>query len=128
MSLLEVENLSVKFKTNDGIVSAVNDVSFSMDAGKTLAIVGESGSGKSQTAFSILGLLAPNGISTGSVKFAGKEILNAPLKELNKVRAEEIAIVFQDPMTSLNPYMRVSEQMAEVLIYHQGLSKAEAFK
>ncbi|WP_417433191.1 oligopeptide/dipeptide ABC transporter ATP-binding protein [Kiloniella sp.] len=128
MSLLEVENLSVKFKTNDGIVSAVNDVSFSMDAGKTLAIVGESGSGKSQTAFSILGLLAPNGISTGSVKFAGKQILNAPLKELNKVRAEEIAIVFQDPMTSLNPYMRVSEQMAEVLIYHQGLSKAEAFK
>ncbi|KKJ76679.1 oligopeptide transporter ATP-binding component [Kiloniella litopenaei] len=127
MSLLEVENLSVKFKTNDGIVSAVNDVSFSMDAGKTLAIVGESGSGKSQTAFSILGLLAPNGLSTGSVKFDGQEILNAPLKELNKVRAEEIAIVFQDPMTSLNPYMRVSEQMAEVLIHHQGISKAEAF-
>ncbi|WP_419904874.1 oligopeptide/dipeptide ABC transporter ATP-binding protein [Kiloniella sp.] len=126
MALLDVQNLTVKFRTNDGIVNAVNDVSFSMDPGQTLAIVGESGSGKSQTAFSILGLLAQNGSATGSIKFNGSEILNVSTNELNRVRAAEIAIVFQDPMTSLNPYMRVSEQMAEVLIHHKGMSKAEA--
>ncbi|MFD2205665.1 oligopeptide/dipeptide ABC transporter ATP-binding protein [Kiloniella antarctica] len=128
MALLDVQNLSVKFRTNDGIVNAVNDVSFSMDPGQTLAIVGESGSGKSQTAFSILGLLAQNGFATGSVKFKGNEILNVPLAELNRVRAAEIAIVFQDPMTSLNPYMRVADQMAEVLIHHKGMSKSAAIK
>ncbi|MEH6631412.1 MAG: oligopeptide/dipeptide ABC transporter ATP-binding protein [Halopseudomonas aestusnigri] len=126
MALLDVQNLSVKFRTNDGIVNAVNDVSFSMDPGQTLAIVGESGSGKSQTAFSILGLLAQNGFATGSVKFNGNEILNVSTNELNRVRAAEIAIVFQDPMTSLNPYMRVSEQMTEVLIHHKGMTKTEA--
>ncbi|PIB26642.1 oligopeptide transporter ATP-binding component [Amylibacter kogurei] len=126
MALLDVQNLSVSFNTNDGVVNAVNDVSFAMDAGQTLAIVGESGSGKSQTAFAILGLLAQNGMSSGSVKFQGKEILNAPLEKLNKIRAADIAMVFQDPMTSLNPYMRVSDQMAEVLIHHKGMSKTEA--
>ena len=128
MALLDVKNLSVRFKTNDGIVNAVNDVSFKMEKGKTLAIVGESGSGKSQTAFSILGLLAQNGIATGSVKFNGTEILNASDAELNKVRAAGIAIVFQDPMTSLNPYMKVSDQMTEVLVHHMGMSGSEAFR
>ena len=128
MSLLEVNELSVEFTTNDGLVRAVNDVSFSMEPGSTLAIVGESGSGKSQTAFAMLGLLAKNGRATGSVKFNNHEILNLPLPELNRLRAAEIAIIFQDPMTSLNPYMRVSDQMTEVLIHHKGLSKAAALR
>ena len=126
--LLEVRNLCVSFKTDDGLVSAVNNVSFSMDDGKTLAIVGESGSGKSQTAFAILGLLASNGDATGSVLFDGNEILNAPTTKLNQVRAAEVAMVFQDPMTSLNPYMRVSEQMIEVLVHHKGMSKSDAMR
>ena len=126
MTMLEVQDLSVRFRTDDGTVSAVNNVSFSMAAGQSLAIVGESGSGKSQTAFAMLGLLARNGKATGSVKFEGQEILNLPRAALNKIRAEKIAIVFQDPMTSLNPYMRVSDQMTEVLTYHRGMSKSDA--
>lgn len=126
MSLLEVKDLSVRFKTDDGEVAAVNDVNFTMEAGETLAIVGESGSGKSQTAFAMLGLLAPNGRASGSVKFEGEEVLNLRPAALNKIRAEKIAIIFQDPMTSLNPYMRISDQMAEVLTYHRGMSYADA--
>ncbi len=126
MALLDVNNLSVRFKTPDGTVSAVNDISFSLNQGDTLAIVGESGSGKSQTAFAIMGVLAKNGTATGSVKLDGAEILNAPISTLNKFRASKMGIVFQDPMTSLNPYMRVSDQMAEVLVHHKGMSKTDA--
>lgn len=126
MALLDVQDLSVHFNTDDGRVRAVNGVSFSLEAGKTLAIVGESGSGKSQTAFAILGLLARNGVAKGSVRYDGAEILNAPLATLNRIRAEQIAMVFQDPMTSLNPYMRVSDQMAEVLTIHKGMSHRDA--
>ena len=128
MSLLEVNNLQVKFDTTDGVVNAVNSVSFSLDEGKILAIVGESGSGKSQTVFAMTGLLDHNGRSSGSVKFNGQEILNLPNNELNHIRAEQIAMIFQDPMTSLNPYVKVSEQMAEVLIHHKGISKTDAIK
>jgi oligopeptide transport system ATP-binding protein len=128
MSFLEVNNLNVEFNTADGIVRAVNNVNFSLEEGKIIAIVGESGSGKSQTVFAIMGLLDQNGRATGSVKFEGEEILNLSIKELNSVRAEKIAMIFQDPMTSLNPYMRISEQMAEVLIHHKGLSKTEAIQ
>ena len=128
MSLLEVSNLKVRFETADGEVNAVNNVNFSLDEGKILAIVGESGSGKSQTVFAMTGLLDHNGYATGSVKFQGEEILNLSNEQLNKIRAEKIAMIFQDPMTSLNPYVRVSDQMTEVLVHHQGLSKSDALK
>ncbi|MBD9527870.1 oligopeptide/dipeptide ABC transporter ATP-binding protein [Paracoccus sp. PAR01] len=126
MSLLQIRDLNVRFATTDGEVSAVNGINLDVARGETLGIVGESGSGKSQLAFSIMGLLARNGRANGSVRFDGAEILNAPAPLLNKIRAERIAMVFQDPMTSLNPYMRVSDQMAEVLMLHKGMGKAQA--
>ncbi|ACX88059.1 oligopeptide/dipeptide ABC transporter, ATPase subunit [Pectobacterium parmentieri WPP163] len=127
-ALLHVQDLRVTFKTQDGDVTAVNDLNFTLNAGETLGIVGESGSGKSQTAFALMGLLARNGRIGGSARFRGKEILNLPENQLNKLRAEEISMIFQDPMTSLNPYMRVGEQLMEVLMLHKRLSKSEAFE
>ncbi len=126
MSLLEVKDLSVRFDTLDGRVNAVNGVSFNLDAGETLGIVGESGSGKTQSVFALMGLLARNGHASGSIKYDGAEILNLSEAELNKIRAEKISMIFQDPMTSLNPYMRVSKQLTEVLIHHKGLSRKDA--
>ncbi|EPA8653155.1 TPA: ABC transporter ATP-binding protein [Photobacterium damselae] len=128
MSLLDVKDLRVEFTTQDGIVTAVNDLNFSLNQGETLGIVGESGSGKSQTVFAIMGLLAKNGKISGRAEFEGRNILNLPERELNKIRAEQIAMIFQDPMTSLNPYMRVSEQLMEVLMLHKGMSKQQAFE
>ena len=128
MSLLEVENLKVSFDTLDGVVNAVNGVSFSVEAGETLGIVGESGSGKSQTVFALMGLLAQNGRASGSIRYDGREILNLPESELNRIRAEQIAMIFQDPMTSLNPYLRVSRQLTEVLMHHKGMSRKEALE
>jgi oligopeptide transport system ATP-binding protein len=126
MALLEVKNLKVDFQTNDGVVHAVRDLSYTLEKGKTLAIVGESGSGKTQGAFAIMGLLPRNGQASGSVKFDGQEILNLPLRAINQYRAKRIGIIFQDPMTSLNPYLRISRQMSEVLELHKGMSHAEA--
>lgn len=126
MTLLSVENLSVEFATNDGMVQAVDGINFSLDKGQSLAIVGESGSGKSQTVFSLMGLLADNGRASGRAVLDGQDILNLPSAKLNKIRAERMAMIFQDPMTSLNPYMRVSDQMAEVLVHHRGMSKRDA--
>ena len=126
MALLEIEDLKVTFKTADGDVNAVNGVSFNIDAGETLAIVGESGSGKSQTAFATMGILAKNGKATGRAMFDGKDLLTMKRKDLNKIRSQEIAMIFQDPMTSLNPYLRISDQMAEVLQIHKGMSKRDA--
>ncbi len=128
MSLLDVKDLRVEFTTQDGIVTAVNDLNFSLNQGETLGIVGESGSGKSQTVFAIMGLLAKNGKISGRAEFEGRNILNLPERELNKIRAEQIAMIFQDPMTSLNPYMKVSEQLMEVLMLHKGMSKQQAFE
>ena len=126
MSLLEVKDLSVNFDTLDGTVNAVNGISFNLDAGETLGIVGESGSGKSQTVFALMGLLAHNGHASGSIKYDGTEILNLSESELNKIRAQQISMIFQDPMTSLNPYMRVSDQLTEVLVHHKGMSRKDA--
>lgn len=126
MTLLKITDLSVSFDTPDGRVQAVQGVNLTLNRGETLGIVGESGSGKSQASFAIMGLLARNGRASGSVLFDGQEILNAPAKVLNPIRGARIAMVFQDPMTSLNPYMRISDQMAEVLIYQKGMSKRDA--
>jgi oligopeptide transport system ATP-binding protein len=126
MALLEVKDLSVGFHMPGRDVQVVDKVSFSLEQGETLAIVGESGSGKTQTAFSMVGLLANNGYATGSVKFEGKELIGLREAELNKVRAEKIAMIFQDPMTSLNPYIRVMEQLVEVLVQHKGVSRRDA--
>jgi oligopeptide transport system ATP-binding protein len=126
MSLLEIEDLRVTFNTADGDVNAVNGINFSIDKGETLAIVGESGSGKSQTAFAAMGLLAKNGQATGVARFDGQDLLGMSPKQLNKIRSKDMAMIFQDPMTSLNPYLRVSDQMAEVLMLHKGLGKSAA--
>lgn len=126
MSLLQIRDLEVAFATADGPVQAVNGVSFDVNAGEILSIVGESGSGKSQTAFAVMGLLARNGQANGSVQFDGTEILGMPESTLVAIRAAGIAMIFQNPMTSLNPYMRISDQMTEVLTLHRGLTRRAA--
>ena len=126
MALLDVTDLSIGFHMPGRDIQVVNKVSFSLGEGETMAIVGESGSGKTQTAFSLIGLLAKNGFSSGSVKFEEQELLGLPEAQLNKVRAEKIAMIFQDPMTSLNPYLRVGEQLVEVLVLHKAMNKREA--
>ena len=128
MSLLEVSHLNTRFDTPEGEVKAVNDVSFTIDRGETVGIVGESGSGKSQVFMTIMGLLAANGRATGSVRFHGAELLGMRAEELNRIRGSRIAMIFQDAMTSLNPYLRISRQLTEVLTTHRGMSEAAARK
>lgn len=127
MSLLAVKDLKVSFSTEEGQVIAVNGLNFDLRKGETLGIVGESGSGKSQTAFSIMGLLAKNGQASGQIEFESQDLLTLKPKELNRIRSNQIAMIFQDPMTSLNPYMKIGEQLAEVLILHKGMSKQQAW-
>ncbi|MCC5860827.1 MAG: ABC transporter ATP-binding protein [Gammaproteobacteria bacterium] len=126
MSLLTVEQLNVRFHTPDGEVHAVRDLSFAMEAGETLGIVGESGSGKSQTMMAVMGLLAANGRIEGSVRYRGEELVGMPVSQLRAIRGRKISMIFQDPMTSMNPYMTVFDQMAQVLIHHEGLSRRAA--
>ena len=125
MSLLEVKNLHTFFKTKKGIVKAVNDVTYSLEAGKTLGIVGESGSGKSVSAMSIIRLLDGNGyIESGSITFDGQDILAASDKDLHHIRGNEISVIFQEPMTALNPVLRIRSQMYEAF-EGEKLSKEE---
>ncbi len=126
--LLSVRDLSVRFRTGDGLVHAVNNVSFDIDVGEKLAVVGESGSGKSQIALAIMGLLAKNGEASGKIMFDGRDLLHLPLGELNKIRARQIGIIFQDPMSSLNPYMTIERQLAEIVELHEGASRRDARK
>ena len=125
--LLEVKGLHTFFRTRRGIVKAVNDVSYTLEAGKTMGIVGESGSGKSITAMSILRLLDDNGyIAEGEVLFEGRDLTRLPLKEMYHIRGNAISVIFQEPMTSLNPVFSVERQLIEPFIIHQGLTKGEA--
>lgn len=125
--ILEVEDLKINFRTDNGEVQAIRDISFSLNKGETLAIVGESGSGKSVTTRAIMGLLANNAeVVKGNITFGRREIIHMSEKELQKLRGSEIAMVFQDPMTSLDPTMKIGMQIAEPLIKHKGLSRKEA--
>jgi len=125
--LLDVKNLNVSFPLEDGTVYAVRDVSFSLEKGKTLGLVGESGCGKSVTAFSLLRLLsAPGRIDSGSVLYRGRDLLSLSGEEMRRVRGKEIAMIFQEPMTSLNPVLTIGYQIAESVMLHLGTSKAEA--
>lgn len=127
MSLLEVKNLHTYFKTKKGIVKAVNDVTYSLEAGKTLGIVGESGSGKSVSAMSIIKLLDGNGwIDSGSVTFDGRDILHCTEKEMYHIRGNEISVIFQEPMTSLNPVYTIGQQITESIRLHMHLNKKDA--
>jgi len=127
MPLLEVKNLHTYFKTKKGIVKAVNDVSYSLEPGKTIGIVGESGSGKSVSAMSILQLLDANGyIAGGEVFFEGRDLTKLPLSEMYSIRGNAISVIFQEPMTSLNPVFTVDRQLSEPFIIHQGKTKKEA--
>jgi len=128
MALLEVNNLTTRFYTRDGVITAVDDVSFSVDRGEILGIVGESGSGKSVCCYSLLGLIPqpPGKIESGNAMFEGKDLLACGELELRDIRGDDIAMIFQDPMTSLNPFLTVGEQLIEPLIFHRKYSRAEA--
>jgi oligopeptide transport system ATP-binding protein len=125
MSLLQVENLRTSFHTRNGVVRAVNDVSFSVGKGETLGIVGESGSGKSVTCYSLMGLIPqpPGRLEGGRALFDGVDLLSCPAATLRSIRGKRIAMIFQDPMTSLNPYLRIEEQLIEPLLIHDKIDR-----
>lgn len=129
MALLDVKHLHTFFTTKRGIVKAVNDVSYSVDEGKTLGLVGESGSGKSVSAMSIIKLLDSNGyIDSGEITFDGKDLINMSLNDMYKIRGNDISVIFQEPMTSLNPVFSIEKQIAETFMLHQGMKEKEALE
>ena len=127
MPLLEVQDLQTYFRTDDGVVKAVDGVSFSVEKGQTLGIVGESGSGKSVTCLTIMGLNAKrNTITSGQALFKGEDLLKASNRRLREIRGNDIAMIFQDPMTSLNPVHTIGKQLIEAVLLHQDVSNAQA--
>ena len=127
MALLEIRNLHTYFKTKKGTVKAVNDVSYAVEAGKTMGVVGESGSGKSVSAMSILQLLDGNGyIAEGEILFEGQDLTKLSIEEMYKIRGNAISVIFQEPMTSLNPVFTVERQLSEPLMIHQKMNKKQA--
>ena len=125
-SVLDIDQLTVSFDTPDGTVRAVSDVSLSVEKGECLGLVGESGSGKSQTFMAAMGLLADNGTASGAIRLDGSDLLSADEKTLNALRGERIAMIFQDPMTSLTPHMKIGRQLSEVMIEHRRVDKSAA--
>lgn len=128
MALLQVENLKTSFHTRNGVVRAVNDVSFTVDKGETLGIVGESGSGKSVTCYSLMGLIPqpPGRIEGGRAIFDGNDLLSCSPRQLRSIRGKRVSMIFQDPMTSLNPYLRIEEQLIEPLLIHEKIDRKSA--
>lgn len=128
--LLEVDDLKMYFHTGDGVVKAVDGVTYTLDRGETLGVVGESGSGKSVTAMTIMGLIEmpPGKIEGGDVRYRGKSLLKMSEREMQQIRGNDIAMVFQDPMTSLNPIRTIGSQITEVIEKHQGISRGDAKK
>lgn len=124
--MLQIKNLNIKFSTQDGLIHAVNNFNCKLSGNKTLAIVGESGSGKSQTVLSIIQLLAPNSNVTGDILFNEINLLKLSSREINKIRGNKISMIFQDPMTSLNPYKKIGKQLIESITEHQSISKKDA--
>ena len=128
-AVIQVDDLRTYFHTDDGVVKAVDDVSLTIEEGKTLGVVGESGSGKSVTSLSIMGLLGSAAkIETGEIAFLGKDLIGLPDADMRKIRGSEISMIFQEPMTSLNPVFRVGDQVMEAILLHQNVSKSEARK
>ncbi len=129
-SILEVKNLEIRYVTDEETVSAVNGVSFTLEKGESIGLVGETGAGKTTTALGIMGLVPdpPGEVLSGSVLFEGQDLLQLPEKNMREIRGGKISMIFQDPMTSLNPVMTVGEQIAEVVLLHSRMSKQEARK
>jgi peptide/nickel transport system ATP-binding protein len=128
MALLEVEDLSVHFETEDGLVRAVDGISYTLDRGQTLGIVGESGSGKSVSSLTVMGLTrARNARISGTVRFDGKDLLGASDDEIRRIRGNDIAMIFQDPMASLHPFYKVGAQIVEAIRSHRDVTKAQAY-
>ena len=126
-TLLDVKNLVVEFPTRRGILTAVDNVSFDLARGEVLGLVGESGAGKSITGSAIIGLIEPPGrIATGTVHLAGRRIDNLPSEKMRRIRGDKIGMVFQDPLTSLNPLYTVAEQLVETILTHKDISKKQA--
>ena len=130
MSLIKIENLSVEFKTDDGIVSAVKNISFEIPKGKTVGLVGESGSGKSVSSLAIMRLIPnpPGKVTSGKILYNGKDLLQMSESEMRKIRGNKVSMIFQEPMTSLNPVFTVGDQIAEVLTLHKGMTKQQAWE